>query len=308
MRPFLMLFTGCCLIASAQLQADVLTLTPAALEPGQCLVREWLAGGRPDRFPVRVCRRTPAQVKALNKTPGAIDPLLLQAMTRHAQSWGDSRLPSQMLAMRQRLDGTPGRSWRRDYFVAFDLAPYIGCQLQSGDYAQHAAPFRNPCHGHRFDSNGRPVAGEGLPFPSLFLDLPPHRWRGETLVIGEMPADVPWVAYDFRPMDQDESPVRQAFNAVRWGDVARLEALAQEGSLDVNAVSDDKPPVALLVLAVNQRQRAVVRWLLDHGANQNIATPGGTPLLEMARILGEKQVVEWLEAGSGITKATGVPE
>jgi hypothetical protein len=181
--------------------------------------------------------------------------------------------------------------------VAFDLDPYIGCQLRVGDYARETTPFRDPCHAKDFDSNGRPIDEYDLPFPSLFLDIPPHRWRGETLVIGEMPADVPWVAYDFRPMDKDESPVRKAFNAVRWGDVARLDALAQEGTLDVNAVSDEHPSLALLILAVNQRQRAMVRWLLDHGANQNIATPGGTPLLEMARILGEKQVVEWLEAG-----------
>ena len=300
MRPLRNLFTACALFASFYLQAAPLTLVPAELVPGQCLAKEWQTGGRPERLPVRVCRRTPAQVKALVKTAGAADPLLLQAMSRHAQGWGDSRLPSQMLALRQRLDGTPGRSLRREYFVALDLEPFIGCQLRADDYGRDGAPFQNPCHANQFDSNGRPIAGYDLLFPSLYLDIPPHRWHGETLVIGEMPAEVPWLDYDFRPMDKDESTVRQAFNAVRWGDVARLAELVEAGTLDVNAVSEERYPVALLVAAVNHRQRATVRWLLDHGANPNISTPGGTPLLEMARIVGDKQVVEWLKAGQAI--------
>ena len=143
-----------------------------------------------------------------------------------------------------------------------------------------------------------------MPFSSLYLDIPPHRWRGETLVIGEMPAEVPWLDYDFRPLDKDESTVRQAFNAVRWGDVARLAELAEAGSLDVNAISDEQPPVALLVAAVNHRQQEAVRWLLDHGANPDISTPDGTPLLEMAQIVGDKQVVKWLEA----VKPVGNPD
>ena len=300
MRPFLNLFTACGLLASFYLQAAPLTLVPGELAPGQCLVKEWQSGGRTEDLPVRVCRRTPAQIKALSKTAGSTDPLLLQAMYRLAQRWGDSRLPSQMLAMRRHLDGAPGRSLRREYFVALDLDPYLGIQLRIGDYGRDATPFHNPFHAKNFDANGRPVDEYDLPYPSLFLDIPPHRWHGDTLVIGEMPTELPWVAYDFRPMDQNESPVRRAFNAVSWGDLARLEELAGAGTLDVNAVSDNDYRVALLVWAVNERQRAAVRWLLDHGANPDIATPGGTPLLEMARIMGDKQVVEWLEAGQAV--------
>ena len=288
---------------SLPVSAASLRLEPSTLAPGQCLQKVWVPGIRHLKLPVMVCRRTPQQIAALTKTKAKPDPKLLLAVQLQANRLADSRLPSQMLAMQQRLDRKPSRSLRDDYFVALQMEPYIGCQLQTESFAKERSAFRNPCHGNGFDSNGRPL-GKFTLYPQFFLQIPPYRWQGETLVIGELPSQIPWMMYDMRVLDGQAPRETQLINAASWGDIPRLDALVHDKRtpVDINAAPDYLSGTTALMAAVSKDQLAAVRWLLTNGANPNTVTKYGTTALKVAEIIGDEAVTSELKKYGARTK------
>jgi Rieske Fe-S protein len=282
--------------------AEPLAIESLKLAPGECLTVDWQTGVRDIELPVMVCRRTAGQLEALVHTPATYDPRLLLATLRNANGWADSRLPSQMLAMRQRLDATPSRSLRDEYFVALQMEPHIGCLLETDGFGEKRAAFRNPCHGNTFDSNGRPLVEPGyFPYPRIFLQLPPHSWREDRLIIGELPPDVAWTAYDLREFDGEKAPAAQLANAAVWGDIDRLDTLVHDklSPVDIDAVSADLGITPLLI-AIARRHHETVRWLLENGANPNAKTRHGTPALEVAKSIGDKASTKLLREHSAV--------
>lgn len=278
------------------LAAEPLVIDPSTLAPGECLSRNWHTGVRGIELPAVVCRRSSGQLDALAQSPATHDPQLLLATVRAARGWADSQLPSQMLAMRQRLDATPSRSLRDEFFVALQLEPHIGCLLETAGFARREAAFRNPCHNNTFDSNGRPQVEPGsFPYPQLFMQLPPHRWREGRLIIGELPPDLEWTAYELHEFDGGKSAATRLANAAAWGDIEGLDALVHDkrNPVEIDAVSADEGITPLLI-AVARRHHETVRWLLENGADPNARTRYGTTALMMAQSIGDGTIVKLL--------------
>jgi Rieske Fe-S protein len=259
------------------------------LASGECLQKEWQTGVRHIALPVLICRRSAEQIAALDSSDALEDPRLLAATLRRANQIGDSLLPSRMLAMRQHLDTRPSRSLRRDFVVLIGSDPFHGCLLQSDGFGQKHAAFFNPCLGDTFDSSGRPIR-TNAPIGPLFLDIPPHHWQGDRLIIGQIPPDLAWTAYDLRVIDGESSPQTQLQNAIIWGDLDRIRALVQE-SHDPVALNQPLPDAGAtpLIVAIAAGQRDVVMWLLKNGAVVDANAQ------ELAEIIDDEEIVQALE-------------
>lgn len=280
---------GLALGLSTVFAQEPIAVDVSSLASGDCLQKEWQTGVRHITLPVLVCRRSAEQIAALSPSDALEDPRLLAATLRRANQIGDSLLPSRMLAMRQHLDTRPSRSLRRDFVVLIGSDPFHGCLLRSEGFDQKPAAFFNPCLGDSFDSSGRPIQ-TNAPIGPLFLEIPPHHWQGDRLLIGQMPSDLAWTAYDLRVIDGESSPQTQLQNAIIWGDLDRIRSLVQE-SHDPVALNQPLPDVAAtpLIVAIAAGQRAVVKWLLKNGA-----TPDADAQ-ELAEIIGDEEIIRVLE-------------
>lgn len=139
------------------------------LKPGEMITVEWRGK------PVYVVRRTKEILANLAKMNDAVrDP--------------DSNEPQQPDYAKNL-----GRSRNEEYLVLVGLCTHLGCapagRFQPGvDPATGEANenwqggFFCPCHGSRFDLAGRVF--KGVPAP-LNLQVPPHRYEGSVLIIGE---------------------------------------------------------------------------------------------------------------------------
>lgn len=203
--------------------------------------------------------------------------------------------------MHHELDAKASRSIRDDYFVALKTEPFIGCELIFDRYTSQAA-FSNPCHGNLFDSNGRPVRDEDFTiYPQLFLQIPPHYWKNNDLIIGEIEPGKTWLLYDFRSIDAlGTPPISKLINAAVWSDINALDKILKDKKdpVDINASSAPGLPMnTALTQAVSCRQYEAVQWLLEHGANPNPSTQYAESfsLLGIAEIIGHQGIIKLLK-------------
>jgi ubiquinol-cytochrome c reductase iron-sulfur subunit len=141
----------------------------ADLKPGDKVVVEWRGK------PVWVLRRTPEQLKSLEKTESQV-----------ADPKSDrTQYPTPDYAKNQ------ARSIKPDIFVAVGICSHLGCspsdKLTPGP--QPSLPddwqggFLCPCHGSTFDLAGRVFKNKPAPDN---LEVPPHMYLSDTrLLIGE---------------------------------------------------------------------------------------------------------------------------
>ena len=150
--------------AGAPVEVDI-----AALKPGEKMVVEWRGK------PVWVLRRTPEQLKSLDKTESQVaDPKSQR-----------NQYPTPPYAKNQ------ARSIKPDVFVAVGICSHLGCspsdKFQPGP--QPSLPddwqggFLCPCHGSTFDLAGRVYKNKPAPDN---LEVPPHMYLSDSkLLIGE---------------------------------------------------------------------------------------------------------------------------
>mgnify|MGYP001460000886 CR=1 FL=1 len=150
--------------AGAPVEVDI-----GALRPGEKLVVEWRGK------PVWVLRRTPEQLKSLEKTEAQV-----------ADPKSDrTQYPTPTYAKNQ------ARSIKPDVFVAVGICSHLGCspsdKLQPGP--QPSLPddwqggFLCPCHGSTFDLAGRVYKNKPAPDN---LEVPPHMYLSDSkLLIGD---------------------------------------------------------------------------------------------------------------------------
>lgn len=150
--------------AGAPVEVDI-----GALKPGEKMVVEWRGK------PVWVLRRTPEQLKSLEKTEAQV-----------ADPKSDrTQYPTPDYAKNQ------ARSIKPEVFVAVGICSHLGCspsdKLQPGP--QPSLPddwqggFLCPCHGSTFDLAGRVYKNKPAPDN---LEVPPHMYLSDSkLLIGE---------------------------------------------------------------------------------------------------------------------------
>ena len=283
--------------------ASPLQIDTQTINEGRCQQFTWKTGVRHIRLPIMVCRRTAEQIKALAKTTARHDPKLLSTVQKLANSWANSSIPSQILAQQSQLDLTASRSLRKDFFIAMQLEPFIGCLLDTKNYNQ-ATALTNPCHGNQFDSNGRPIINsyQNNPIPPLFISIPPHHWQGDSVIIGELPAGQQWPSYDLRPLDDAflNTPAQRLVTAAGWGDIEQLDKLIHDrrSPIDINTELAHVKGHSALLEAVNKGQADAVRWLLEQGANPDIETRFGSTPIKIAEIIGNQEIIHLLKQHS----------
>lgn len=138
----------------------------ASMAPGELKVVEWRGK------PVWVLRRTPEMLAGL----AALAPVLADP---------DSKRPQQ-----PDYATNPHRSIRPEFLVAIGICTHLGCSptAVSKDSpnpsvgADWPGGFFCPCHGSTFDLAGRVFRNKPAP---TNLEVPPHRYAGTRLVIGE---------------------------------------------------------------------------------------------------------------------------
>jgi ubiquinol-cytochrome c reductase iron-sulfur subunit len=150
--------------AGAPVEVDI-----GALKPGEKMVVEWRGK------PVWVVRRTPEQLKSLEKTESQV-----------ADPKSDRKqYPTPPYAKNQ------ARSIKPEVFVAVGICSHLGCspsdKFQPGP--QPSLPddwqggFLCPCHGSTFDLAGRVYKNKPAPDN---LEVPPHMYLSDSkLLIGE---------------------------------------------------------------------------------------------------------------------------
>jgi ankyrin repeat protein len=95
-----------------------------------------------------------------------------------------------------------------------------------------------------------------------------------------------------------ERPQQQLISAALRGDLARVQRLLEQPHVDVNWQTPLTGKSALQQAAM-QNQVAIVRLLLQRGANPDIATPEHQTPLQLAAYSGGTEVVQLLlEAGA----------
>lgn len=150
--------------AGAPVEVDV-----GDIKPGEKVVVEWRGK------PVWILRRTPEQLKSLEKTESQVaDPKSER-----------NQYPTPAYAKNQ------ARSIKPEIFIAVGICSHLGCspsdKLQTGP--QPSLPddwqggFLCPCHGSTFDLAGRVFKNKPAPDN---LEVPPHMYLSDTrLLIGE---------------------------------------------------------------------------------------------------------------------------
>ena len=150
--------------AGAPVEVDI-----GALKPGEKMVVEWRGK------PVWVVRRTPEQLKSLEKTESQVaDPKSQR-----------NQYPTPPYAKNQ------ARSIKPEVFVAVGICSHLGCspsdKFQPGP--QPSLPddwqggFLCPCHGSTFDLAGRVYKNKPAPDN---LEVPPHMYLSDSkLLIGD---------------------------------------------------------------------------------------------------------------------------
>lgn len=137
------------------------------IEPGQMVIVSWR------KQAIYVVHRKPEMVAALPQN--------------------DSRLkdPTSSESDQPAYAKNEMRSVKPDYLVLIGICTHLGClpkqHFERGDAALGAdwpGGFFCPCHGSKFDMAGRVFAGSPA---SLNLRIPPHEFRGDTLVVGADP-------------------------------------------------------------------------------------------------------------------------
>jgi ubiquinol-cytochrome c reductase iron-sulfur subunit len=150
--------------AGAPVQVDI-----SAIQPGEMLTVEWRGK------PVWIVRRTPEQLKSLEKTEAQVaDPK--SARTQY---------PTPEYAKNAH------RSIKPEVFVGVGICSHLGCS-PTAKFAAGAQPslpddwqggFFCPCHGSTFDIAGRVFKNKPAPDN---LEVPPHMYVSDSvLLIGE---------------------------------------------------------------------------------------------------------------------------
>ncbi len=179
--PFF-LFIALFSLAVTGAHAETVTTDVSTIDDGSCRTIDWPIATTV--LPVAVCRRTEAQLTQLRREAKRwAEPDLLRSINAFAYDVADSELASQVFAMQQVLQHSPSRSRREEYLVVIQTDPYIGCKL-TPNFSDAARPFYNPCHDNIFDTNGRVLKQRWKNIQTHPLRIPPHHYKGNSLVIG----------------------------------------------------------------------------------------------------------------------------
>lgn len=134
------------------------------MEPGQMITVEWRGK------PVYIVRRTQEAIEGLKKVEDLV------------------RDPNSEQPQQPEYAQNETRAIREEFLVLLGLCTHLGCaplfrpevgiaDLGGEDWQ---GGFFCPCHGSKFDMTGRVY--EGVPAP-LNLEVPPHRYEGDNLLI-----------------------------------------------------------------------------------------------------------------------------
>jgi Rieske Fe-S protein len=151
--------SGC---APSDRQAETVAIDVSELHEGQYVRAEW------NNVPIVVYRQT------------AQDLLNLNALSEHVfveAGAGDLSL----------------RSQREGFFVGVMVSPYSRCVVLYAPPKEDGSwlgGFNCPCRNIPYDLAGRTIrpgqySPSGWAEPSAYLEIPPHHFEGDTLVIGE---------------------------------------------------------------------------------------------------------------------------
>jgi Rieske Fe-S protein len=286
-------------VVTSGLYAETASTDVSTISPGSCRRIDWQTRLKP--LPVVVCRRTEAQLKALGAEEKAwSEPDLIRSVADFAYDMADAELAGEVFAMQQSLQHKAARSVRNEFLVVIAIDPYIGCSVKA-DFAHSQKPFFNPCHDNTFDDRGRLLNSRWKISTTHPLRIPPHYYKGDTLVLGELDPAGNWVHYDFRPNFNDplRSDAHRLMLAAHWGELSVMTALLKH-DLDVDSTTSKQGGVTALMVAVSTRQYEAVRWLLKRGADPDAESQGGVTPLQLATLAKDKRMIALLKA-SGAT-------
>lgn len=133
----------------------------ATLQPGEAVKLEW------HKQPFWVWRRTPAQINHNH------------AVLQDPHSSNSKQQPAYAKNNK--------RAAHEEIVVVTNMCTHLGCSVLRKAEAEgklESGGFFCPCHGAYFDSSGRVYKGSPA---SANLVVPPHRFEGSKLIIGEHP-------------------------------------------------------------------------------------------------------------------------
>jgi ubiquinol-cytochrome c reductase iron-sulfur subunit len=139
------------------------------IEPGQMVIVSWR------KQAIYIVHRTPEMVATLGPDDAKLKDPASDSSTQPEYAKNELR------------------SVKPDYLVIVGICTHLGClpkqHFERGEAALGAdwpGGFFCPCHGSKFDLAGRVMSGSPA---SANLVVPPHAFRGDTLVIGVDPQE-----------------------------------------------------------------------------------------------------------------------
>jgi hypothetical protein len=267
------------------------------LKPGECKSKMWnpaLSG-----FNVIACRRTSAQMNEIRHLQAHPDAeKLLDSMKAFSDLVVNSDLTDKMYSIQQYVENRPHRSLKPEFFVALRHDTRIGCDVDPHyDSVRAGSPaFINPCHGQKWDYTGRLLPSQRFARDYHDLRIPPHRFKGNRLIIGENPASIKRIGHNFNPdfESYNEQPLYKLIIAAKWGRTDLIKQLMDQG-VDLNGQFGEHSDNRALFLAISRYQIDVIKMLLEGGADPNIKTEHGFTPLSMATQMENPKIIALLK-------------
>jgi len=280
---------------------DNVDIDVSQLKAGQCLTVDW------NKWPVTLCRLTTEHLTRIknNETGKLGDPdehELIKSISKLAL-YNGNEIANHVFTMQEHVSSKATRSLKENIVILLNVSPYNGC---APTYRPEIAPsdlgaswkggFFNPCIGEGYDLSGRVIKSINSEKLGNYWNLrvPPYRYVSKNLIrIGELPKSLKLKKYDFSPdlYHNYYNDGQRLFLASAWNKKNLALKMLKKG---INPNKVQIAGIYPLHAAVLSKNPALVKALLDNGADPNIKNFKGDTAKYFAEFLKNKEILDLL--------------